>query len=107
MATPALTDQEKHDLLYETFYDPREGLISVGRLYKKLRPRVTYAETEEFVKNQTLTQTMKPLGRVSYDSIYTPKIRRIYCADLLDVGWWRGFNDGRKMVFVALTHAVV
>lgn len=99
---PPLNDQEKHDLLYDTFYDPREGLISVGRLYKKLRPQVTYDETAEFVKNQSLTQTMAPLRDVKYDSIYTPKIRRIYCADLLDVGWWKGFNDGRKMIFVGL-----
>lgn len=98
----ALSAQEKHDLLYDTFYDPREGLISVGRLYKKLRPRVTYDEVADFVRNQALTQTMEPLRDVKYDSIYAPEIRRVYCADLLGVGWWRGFNDGRRMIFVGL-----
>lgn len=99
---PSLTPEQKHALLRQTFYSPREGFVSGRRLFEKLRPQVTYQEAMAFVENQALTQTMEPLRDIKYDTIWSAARRRIYCADLVDVSWWRGFNDKYNFIFVGL-----
>ena len=52
-----LSEKETDAILQKVYYDPKIGLVSVDRLYKKLKSHgVTREEVNEFLKKQQVQQ---------------------------------------------------
>ena len=73
--------------LSDIFYDPKTGLLSEDKLYRKLKEqglKFTHKEIKQFIKNQYVTQVFKPIVRPKYFSTITEdKIRDNYQLDLM------------------------
>lgn len=91
----------------EAFYDPKVGLWSVEKVYKKLREqglKVSKAEVKKVLENQTISQVYKPVGKYKkkFTSIVAPAPRANYQVDLLDLQKYSKFNRGFKYMFNAV-----
>ena len=52
-----LREKETDAILQKVYYDPKIGLVSADRLYKKLKSQgVTRKEVDEFLKKQQVQQ---------------------------------------------------
>ena len=67
-----LTDGEKVERIRQAYYDPKVGLVSGDRLYKKLRSQgVTRKEVNDFLENQQVKQMHHQSKKPTYYPIYS------------------------------------
>ena len=53
-----LSEKETDAILQKVYYDPKNGLVSAYRLYKKLKSQgITRKQVSEFLRKQQVQQT--------------------------------------------------
>ena len=89
-----LTEAQKLDKLREAYYDPKMGLGSVDKLYRKLRSRgITRKEVGTFLKKQQVHQEHLQQRKPSYYPIYSVADGS-YQADLMFYPKFKTINNG-------------
>ena len=96
----------KKEAILEEFYDADSGLVSAAKLYKKLKPiaeakgkRITYAQIEELLENQSVNQIFRNRGRykkTKFAPIVAKKVLSSVQVDLMDMTKKQKFNSGFK-----------
>ena len=89
------------------FYDPKSGLWSVDKVYKKLKAngvKVTLKQVKQVLENQLVTQVYKPQPKYKkqFTTIKTSAPREQYQVDLIDLTKYSKFNKGYKWMFNAV-----
>lgn len=102
----------KKEAILEEFYDADSGLVSAAKLYKKLKPiaeakgkRITYAQIEELLENQSVNQIFRNRGRyrkTKFAPIVAKKVLSSVQVDLMDMTKKQKFNSGFKWIYVAI-----
>ena len=69
-----LTDREKVERIRQAYYDPKMGLVSGDRLYRKLRSQgITRKDITNFLEKQQVNQMHHQSKKPDYYPIYTRK----------------------------------
>lgn len=89
------------EVIREEFYNPKTGLWSADKVFRKLKARgvkTTLSQVEKVLANQQVSQVYKPQGKYKekFTTIYAEKPRTQYQVDLLDLSKYSKFNKGFK-----------
>ena len=94
-----LTEAQKLEKLREAYYDPKMGLGSVDKLYRKLRSSgITRKEVGTFIKKQQVHQEHLQQRKPSYYPIYSV-VDGSYQADLVFYPKFKTINNGATIRF--------
>ena len=89
-----LSEKETDAILQKVYYDPKIGLVSADRLYKKLKSQgVTRKEVDEFLKKQQVQQLHYQPKKPTYYPIYS-MMDGSYQADLMFYPRLKKINNG-------------
>lgn len=92
------------DVLKQTYYNPKEGLISLDKLYQKVKDKgISRDQVRKFIKSQAVAQIHKPINKKrDYIPITSPAPNNIYQADLIDLKKLSHFNSGYKYILTII-----
>ena len=73
--------------LRKLYYDPKEGFISIDKLYQKVKDSkldLTYKQVKEFYDAQAVNQVMKPIRKTNkFNTIYANYPGQCYQMDII------------------------
>ena len=92
------------NILKQTYYNPKEGLISLDKLYQKVKDKgISREQVKQFIKSQAVAQIHKPVNKKrDYIPITSPAPNNIYQADLIDLKKLSHFNSGYKYILTII-----
>ena len=97
-----LSEKETDAILQKVYYDPKIGLVSVDRLYKKLKSHgVTREEVDEFLKKQQVQQLHYQPKKPMYYPIYS-MMDGSYQADLMFYPRLKKINNGYDTILTCI-----
>ena len=97
-----LSNEEKLEKLRDAYYDPKVGLVSVDRLYRKLRSSgITRSEVQAFVKKQQVQQDHYQPRKPEYYPIYSVRDGS-YQADLMFYPRVKTINNGYDTILTCI-----
>jgi len=97
-----LSNEEKLEKLRDAYYDPKVGLVSVDRLYRKLRSSgITRSEVQAFVKKQQVQQEHYQPHKPEYYPIYSV-MDGSYQADLMFYPRVKTINNGYDTILTCI-----
>lgn len=89
--------------LKEFYFNPRTGLISAEKIFKKLNKKISLAVIKDFIKKQESYQIMKPkMNKVIYKSINVYSINNQWQIDLIDLSKYSKWNSGFKFLLCSV-----
>lgn len=96
----------------DAFYDPKTGLWSANKIYKKLKAqgvKVKLKDVKAVLEKQLVTQVYKPIDKPKkerFNTIWAKRVREQYQADLLDMKTYTKFNKNfRYLLNVVDVHS--
>ena len=97
-----LSDEEKVERIREAYYDPKMGLVSMDRLYRKLRSQgITRKQLKEFFDKQQVQQMHHQSKKPDFYPIYSV-IDGSYQADLMFYPRFKGINNGYDTIMTCI-----
>ena len=97
-----LSEKETDAILQKVYYDPKIGLVSADRLYKKLKSQgVTRKEVDEFLKKQQVQQLHYQPKKPMYYPIYS-MMDGSYQADLMFYPRLKKINNGYDTILTCI-----
>jgi len=97
-----LSEQAKLEKLRSAYYNPKMGLVSADRLYRKLRSEgISRKEVESFVKKQQVQQEHQLQRKPEYYPIYSV-MDGSYQADLMFYPRLRVINNGYDTIMTCI-----
>ena len=97
-----LTDKEKVERIRQAYYDPKVGLVSGDRLYKKLRSQgITRKEVNDFLENQQVKQMHHQSKKPTYYPIYS-MMDGSYQMDLMFYPRLKKINHGYDTIMTCI-----
>lgn len=95
---PAPKPKSIQQQITDAFYDPKTGLWSAEKIYKKLKAqgvKVRLKDVKDVLEKQLVTQVYKPAAKPRkerFNTIWAKRVREQYQADLLDMKTYTKFN---------------
>ena len=97
-----LSEEEKIAKLRDAYYDPKSGLISADRLYRKLKSEgISRNEVEQFLKKQQVRQEHYQRRKPDYYPIYSV-MDGCYQADLMFYPQTKRINNGYDTIMTCI-----
>ena len=97
-----LSEKETDAILQKVYYDPKIGLVSADRFYKKLKSQgVTREEVDEFLKKQQVQQLHYQSKKPMYYPIYS-MMDGSYQADLMFYPRLKKINNGYDTIMTCI-----
>lgn len=96
--TPKPKPKTVQQKIKDAFYDPKTGLWSANKIYKKLKAqgvKVKLKDVKAVLEKQLVTQVYKPIDKPKkerFNTIWAKRVREQYQADLLDMKTYTKFN---------------
>jgi transposase InsO family protein len=85
------------ETLKDIYYDPKTGLVSLQKLYKKLDKKIPLSQLKEFLKTQETEQLMRQTPQQKgYKPIVVYSANDQWQIDLIDISKYSKWNSGVK-----------
>ncbi|DAC81637.1 TPA_asm: integrase [Powellomyces chytrid fungus MELD virus 1] len=86
---------DKNQIIFNVYYDPKQGLLSVEKLYQRLKGKgITKKDISTFIKEQEVAQVHQRLPKPTYLHIVANHINHIWQTDLCDMSKYATSNKG-------------